>query len=72
MTVGETIRARFRTMPDSGAGESATFEKKFPLREAVVAYIHPAGRYVTLETILDGKAVRESFCPEDLKERKRK
>lgn len=72
MTVGETIQARFMTLPSCDAGERATWEKRFPLRDAVVAYIHPARRYVTLETILDGKAVRESFRPEDLKERKGK
>lgn len=72
MTVGDTIRARFRTLPNSDAGERATFEEKFPLREAVVIYIHSAGRYVTLETVLDGKSVRESFRPEELKERRQK
>lgn len=68
MTVGQTVRARFRTVPDQCAVENASWEKRFPLRDAVVAYIHPAGRYVTLETILDGKAVKESFHPNDLRE----
>lgn len=65
MTVGQTLQARFMTLPNQDTDGDNHFDVRFPLRDAVVAYIHPEGRYITLETILDGKQVKESFHPDD-------
>lgn len=63
MKVGQTVRARFRSLPDSDAGERATTEKRFPLRSAVVVYIHPKWRFITLATETGGGTIKESFPP---------
>lgn len=67
MTVGQTVQARFITLPNQMTDGDNRFEVRFPLRDAVVSYIHPEGRYVTLETVLDGKRVKESFHPNELR-----
>lgn len=62
MQIGDTIRARFLTMPEPFPGVGATTDKQYPVRKATVVYVHPKGRYVVVEC----KGVRETFFPEDV------
>jgi hypothetical protein len=61
MQVGDTVRARFLTMPDPFPG-SGNAEKQYPVRKATVVYVHPKGRFIVAEC----KGVRETFFPEDI------
>lgn len=61
MQVGDTVSARFLTMPDPFPG-SGKAEKQYPVRKATVVYVHPKGRYIVAEC----KGVRETFFPEDV------
>lgn len=61
MQVGDTVRARFLTMPDPFPG-SGKAEKQYPVRKATVVYVHPKGRYIVAEC----KGIRETFFPEDI------
>lgn len=62
MQKGDTIRARFMTLPSEDPGSGSTDEKKFPIREGTVVYVHPKGRYIVAEC----GGVRETFFPEDI------
>lgn len=61
MQKGDTIRARFMTLPDLFPGKGCE-EKKFPIRKGTVVYVHPKGRYIVAEC----KGVRETFFPEEV------
>ena len=63
MQKGDTIRARFMTLPSEYPGSGANDEKRFPVRRGTVVYVHPNGRYIVAEC----KGVRETFFPEDVK-----
>lgn len=62
MQKGDTIRARFMTLPSECPGFGANDEKRFPVRKGTVVYVHPAGRYIVAEC----GGVRETFFPEDI------
>ena len=62
MQKGNTIRARFMTLPSEYPGSGANDEKRFPVRKGTVVYVHPKGRYIVAEC---GR-VRETFFPEDI------
>lgn len=82
MQKGDTIRARFMTLPDLFPGKGCE-EKKFPIRKGTVVYVHPKGRYIVAECggvrrragdILPGGGADMSEFPErlrKLRERKR-
>ena len=61
MQKGDTIKARFMTLPDLFPGKGCE-EKKFPIRKGTVVYVHPKGRYIVAEC----GGVRETFFPEDV------
>ena len=46
MQKGDTIRARFMTLPSEYPGSGANDEKRFPVRKGTVVYAHPKGRYI--------------------------
>lgn len=46
MQVGDTIRARFMTLPIEYPGSGANGEKRFPVRKGTVVYVHPKGRLI--------------------------
>lgn len=62
MQIGDTIRARFLTMPEPFPGAGATKDNLYPVRKATVVYVHPKGRYIVAEC----GGVRETFFPEDI------
>lgn len=43
MQKGDTIRARFMTLPSEYPGSGANDEKRFPIRKGTVVYVHPSG-----------------------------
>ena len=61
MQKGDTIKARFMTLPDLFPGKGCE-EKKFPIRKGTVVYVHPKGRYIVAEC----GGVRETFFPEEV------
>ena len=44
MKIGDTIRARFMTLPETFSGMGASIDTKYPVRRATVVYVHPKGR----------------------------
>lgn len=62
MKIGDTIRARFMTLPETFSGMGASIDTKYPVRRATVVYVHPKGRCIVAEC----KGVRETFFPEDV------
>lgn len=67
LEVGQKVRVRFRTIADLFCEENKNNDKKYQMREGVVTYIHPKGRYVTVATQTRGGTVTESFAPMDFK-----
>ena len=49
MQKGDTIKARFMTLPSEYPGSGANDEKRFPVRKGTVVYVHPKGRYIVAE-----------------------
>lgn len=62
MQKGDTIMARFMTLPSEYPGSGANDDKRFPVRRGTVVYVHPKGRYIVAEC----GGVRETFFPEDI------
>ena len=62
MQKGDTIKARFMTLPSEYPGSGANDEKRFPVRKGTVVYVHPKGRYIVAEC----GGVRETFFPEEV------
>lgn len=62
MQKGDTIRARFMTLPSEYPGSGANDEKRFPVRKGTVVYVHPKGRYIVAEC----GGVRETFFQEEV------
>lgn len=44
MQKGDTVKVRFMTLPNEYPGSGSNDEKKFPIREGTVVYVHPKGR----------------------------
>ena len=62
MQKGDTIKARFMTLPSEYTGSGANDEKRFPVRKGTVVYVHPQGQYIVAEC----GGVRETFFPEEV------
>ena len=62
MQKGDTIWARFMTLPSEYPGSGANDEKRFPVHKGTVVYVHPKGRYIVAEC----SGERETFFPEDI------
>lgn len=80
MQKGDTIKARFMTLPSEYPGSGANDEKRFLVRKGTVVYVHPKGRYIVAAArrgagdILPGGGADMSEFPErlrKLRERKR-
>ena len=64
MKVGQKVICRPVSM---GGGQlSRDLKEQHPLRTGRIFYVHPLGRYVTVEFELAGGRVRESFKPLDV------
>lgn len=61
MTIGQTVSARFRTIPNLLKSKSTADEETYPIRTGEIIYIHPKGRFVSVRTETAGGPVVENF-----------
>lgn len=61
MTIGQTVNARFRTIPNLLKSKSTADEETYPIRTGEIIYIHPKGRFVSVRTETAGGPVVENF-----------
>lgn len=63
MTIGETVNARFKTIPNLLKSKSTADEETYPIRTGEIIYIHPKGRFICLRTETAGGTITETFQP---------
>ena len=61
MTIGQTVSARFRTIPNLLKSKSTADEETYPIRTGEIIYIHPKGRFISVRTETAGGPVVENF-----------
>ncbi len=61
MTIGQTVNARFKTIPNLLKSKSTADEETYPIRTGEVIYIHPKGRFISVRTETAGGPVVENF-----------
>ena len=61
MTIGQTVSARFKTIPNLLKSKSTADEETYPIRTGEVIYIHPKGRFISVRTETAGGPVVENF-----------
>lgn len=61
MTIGQTVNARFKTIPNLLKSKSTADEETYPIRIGEIIYIHPKGRFVSVKTETAGGPVVENF-----------
>lgn len=61
MTIGQTVNARFKTIPNLLKGKSTADEETYPIRTGEVIYIYPKGRFISVRTETAGGPVVENF-----------
>lgn len=67
MTIGQTVEARFKTIPNLLKSKSTADEETYPIRTGKIVYIHPKGRFVTVTTKTPGGDVTETFRPGEIR-----
>ena len=67
MTIGQTVNARFKTIPNLLKSKSTADEETYPIRTGKIVYIHPKGRFVTVTTKTLGGDVTENFLPGEVR-----
>lgn len=61
MTIGQTVNARFKTIPNLLKSKSTADEETYPIRTGEIIYIHPKGRFISVRTETAGGPVVENF-----------
>lgn len=61
MTIGQTVSARFKTIPNLLKSKSTADEETYPIRTGEIIYIHPKGRFISVRTETAGAPVVENF-----------
>lgn len=61
MTIGQTVNARFKTIPNLLKSKSTADEETYPIRTGEIIYIHPKGRFISVQTETAGGPVVEDF-----------
>ena len=61
MTIGQTVNARFRTIPNLLKSKSTADEETYPIRTGEIIYIHPKGRFISVRAETAGGPVVENF-----------
>ena len=61
MTIGQTVNARFRTIPNLLKSKSTADEETYPIRTGEIIYIHQKGRFISVRTETAGGPVVENF-----------
>ena len=63
MTIGQTVNARFKTIPNLLKSKSTADEETYPIRTGEIIYIHPKGRFISVRTKTAGGTITETFQP---------
>lgn len=66
MTVGQKVRARFITFSTLADEPRPKKDKIYPIRDGVVTYIHPRGRFLLVQAHARGGDIVESFRPDEV------
>ena len=61
MTIGQTVSARFKTIPNLLKSKSTADEETYHIRTGEIIYIHPKGRFISVRTETAGGPVVENF-----------
>ena len=61
MTIGQTVSARFKTIPNLLKSKSTADDGTYPIRTGEIIYIHPKGRFISVRTETAGGPVVENF-----------
>ena len=61
MTIGQTVSARFKTIPNLLKSKSTADEETYPIRTGEIIYIHPKDRFISVRTETAGGPVVENF-----------
>ena len=61
MTIGQTVNARVKTIPNLLKSKSTADEETYPIRTGEIIYIHPKGRFISVRTETAGGPVVENF-----------
>ena len=67
MKIGQTVEARFKTLPVERAKRERSSAEMCPLRRGQVAWVHPRGRFITVTTRTKGGDVTENFLPGEVR-----
>lgn len=63
MKIGQTVEAKFKTLPVERAKSEQSSVELCPIRRGRVKWIHPKGRFITVTTKTLGGDVTENFLP---------
>ena len=61
MTIGQTVSARFKTIPNLLKSKSTADEETYPIRTGEIIYIHPKDRFISVRTETAGGPAVENF-----------
>ena len=67
MKIGQTVRAKFKTLPVERAKSERSSVELCPVRRGRVAWVHPRGRFITVTTRTKGGDVTENFLPGEVR-----
>lgn len=63
LKIGQTVKARFITIPQTVEGRKRTIDDTCPIRDGVITYIHPQNRFVCVTLHTGGGDITEAFKP---------
>lgn len=66
MKIGQTVEAKFKTLPVERAKSEQSSVELCPVRRGRVAWIHHRGRFITVTTRTKGGDVTENFLPREV------
>ena len=67
MKIGQTVEAKFKTLPVERAKSEQSSVELCPVRRGRVAWGHPRGRFITVTTRTKGGDVTENFLPGEVR-----
>lgn len=67
MKIGQTVEAKFKTLPVERAKSERSSVELCPIRRGWVVWVHPRGRFITVTTQTKGGDVTENFLPEEVR-----
>lgn len=67
MKIGQTVRAKFKTLPVERAKSERSSVEMCPMRTGRVTWVHHKGRFITVTTKTLGGDVTETFLPGEVR-----